>query len=465
MKLLAFILFIFTGDSYGQSISEKLNAAVSKLELDSQFKHGTISLYIVESKTGKIIFDKNSETGLAPASCQKVITAASAFALLGKDYNYKTMLGYGGKIDNGVLKGNVYIVGSGDPSLGSWRYNGTKENNVLNNFIKAIKDAGIQKINGLVLGDDRIWGTQKIPDGWIWQDIGNYYGVGPSALNWRENQYDLILKSGKKIGDPVRIAGTRPKFLPGIHLINELTSAEKGSGDNAYIYLAPDAETGFIRGTIPVNEDSFVIAGSVPDGGKLLAATIYQNISSGKLYPDNNTNYLKGKSKWSRPDAIFYTYTSPPLDSIMYWFLKKSINLYGEALVKTIGYEKTQSGTTDNGIKIIKEFLRKKGIEKSSLKIIDGSGLSPANRVTTHSLVTIMQYAKDQNWFPSFYYDLPEINGIKMKDGYINGVRSYTGYIKNKQGVEYTFSFIINNFDGSASSVREKMWKVLDLVK
>ena len=76
-----------------------------------------------------------------------------------------------------------------------------------------------------------------------------------------------------------------------------------------------------------------------------------------------------------------------------------------------------------------------------------------------------MQYARDKNWFPSFFYDLPEINGIKMKDGYINGVRSYTGYIKNRSGEEYTFSFIINNFDGNPADVREKMWKVLDILK
>ena len=76
-----------------------------------------------------------------------------------------------------------------------------------------------------------------------------------------------------------------------------------------------------------------------------------------------------------------------------------------------------------------------------------------------------MQYAKNQNWFSSFYYDLPEINGIKMKDGYITGVRSYTGYIKSTTGNEYTFSFIVNNFDGSAGTVREKMWKLLDILK
>ena len=156
---------------------------------------------------------------------------------------------------------------------------------------------------------------------------------------------------------------------------------------------------------------------------------------------------------------------SPSLDSINYWFLKKSINLYGEAFVKTIAYEKTGAGNTDTGIAIIKDFWSKKGIEKSTLKIIDGSGLSSANRVTTDALVTIMQYAKQQNWFSSFYNALPEMNGIKMKDGSISGVRSYTGYIKSKDGNEYTFSFIVNNFDGSPGTVREKMWKVLDILK
>ncbi|MDB5221690.1 MAG: D-alanyl-D-alanine carboxypeptidase [Chitinophagaceae bacterium] len=461
---LAFIFLFFITNSYAQTVSQKLDVAINKLQTDSQFRHGTISLYVVESKSGKIIFDKNSQTGLAPASCQKVITAATAFELLGKEYAYKTQLGYDGKIDSGILKGNIYIMGSGDPTLGSWRYSSTKENVVLANFSKAIKSQKIQQIKGSVLGDDRLWGTQRIPDGWIWQDIGNYYGAGASALNWRENQYDLILKSGNNFGDAVQIKITRPKFLPGIHLINELTSAEKGSGDNAYIYLAPDTDVGFVRGTIPVNEDSFVITGSMPDGGKLLAATIYQNISRGS-YPDNNVNYLKAKAKWNQPGTIFYTHTSPPLDSIMYWFLKKSINLYGEALVKTIGYEKTKDGSTGAGVKVIRDFWQQKGLEKSSLKIIDGSGLSPANRITTNALVSVMQYAKDQSWFPSFYYDLPEINGIKMKDGYINGVRSYTGYIKCKEGIEYTFSFIVNNFDGSAAAVREKMWKVLDILK
>jgi D-alanyl-D-alanine carboxypeptidase/D-alanyl-D-alanine-endopeptidase (penicillin-binding protein 4) len=148
-----------------------------------------------------------------------------------------------------------------------------------------------------------------------------------------------------------------------------------------------------------------------------------------------------------------------------YWLLKKSVNLFGEAFVKTIALSKKGSNTTGDGIKIIQDFWRKKGLEPSAINIIDGSGLSPANRVTTYALVTAMQYARQQKWFASFYRALPEANGIKMKDGYINGVRSYTGYTTGKSGSGYTFAFIVNNFDGNAGTVREKIWQLLDLMK
>ena len=94
-----------------------------------------------------------------------------------------------------------------------------------------------------------------------------------------------------------------------------------------------------------------------------------------------------------------------------------------------------------------------------------GRGSYPGNRVTPASLVTVLRYAKKQSWFSSFYNALPEINGIKMKSGSIEGVVSYTGYIKSKNGNDYTFSFIVNNYDGDANEVRKKMWALLDILK
>ena len=146
-------------------------------------------------------------------------------------------------------------------------------------------------------------------------------------------------------------------------------------------------------------------------------------------------------------------------------FLRKSINLYGEAFVKAIALKQVKIASTDSGMRVIRDFLNEHGIEKSSVKIIDGSGLSPSNRVTTTALVQLLLFAKDRPWFSSFCNALPEMNGIRMKDGYIGGVRAYTGFIKSRSGKEYSFSFIVNNFDGSPAAAREKMWAVLNLLK
>lgn len=442
---------------HAQKIQQALSVAVSRLEQDVQFKHAIISMYVVDSKTGKLVYEKNSQVGLAPASCQKVITSASAFELLGGDYIYKTDFGYDGNITDTVLNGHLHLSGNGDPTFGSWRWKNTGENYIANKITGALKKTNIRSAHGFVI-DNQKWGEQTLPDGWVWQDIGNYYGAGCGSFNWHENQYDIILKPGKKIDDPVKLLSVAQANTV---ITTELKTAAAGTGDHAYVYCAPYSEVTVIRGTVPLGVDSFIITASSPD-----PALAFQNKIASVLPVSFYNRDMVLRDDNRRPiEKIIFTFISPQLDSINYWFLKKSINLYGEAFVKTIAYEKTKNGSTDTGVAIIKDLWSKKGIDKSALNILDGSGLSPANRVTTNALVQVMQYARSQSWFPSFYNALPEMNGIKMKDGYIGGVRSYTGYIKSKSGTEYTFSFIVNNFDGNPATVREKIWSVLDLLK
>ncbi len=464
---LVFSLVIST-ISFGQKYDARLAAAFKVFETDTQFKHATISLYVVDSKTGKVVFDKNSQVGLAPASCLKVVTSAAAFDLLGKDYRYKTELGISGDIKDGHLNGSINITGYGDPTLGSWRYKNTIQDVVLNSFYESIAPFKINSVDEILI-DNSKWGSETMPGGWTWEDMGNYYGAGTSSFNWNENQYTVNLKPGKKVGDKVDILSLKP--YPGIQLVNELTTAEKGTGDQTIIYFSPYSNMGFIRGSIPRGVDSFQVAGSSTDGAYSFANLFASKLNNSGIRIEQGMRSLfnslmnNGSQVIIPSQKLLATLYSPPLDSINYWFLQKSINLYGEAFVKTIAYEKTGFGSTDTGVNIIKDFWSKNGIEKSALHIIDGSGLSPANRVTTNALVTVMQYAKKKSWFPSFYNALPEQNGIKMKSGYIGGVRSYTGYIKSKSGTEYTFSFIINNYDGNPGAVREKMWKLLDVLK
>ncbi len=451
------LVYSFTG--LAQPVQERLAKAMEKLQTDSQMKHAIVGFSVVNSQTGQKVFEVNSQTGLAPASCQKIITSAAAMEILGPSYRYQTILGYDGKINEGKLDGNLYVIGSGDPSLGSWRYDSTKENMVLNNWVTAIKQKGIQRIDGDLVGYTGKLEPDILPGGWIWDDIGNYYGAGVSALNWRENQYDLVLQSGSNVGDKVSIVTMKPEPY-GINLECRLLSAAKGTGDNAYIYLPPNATNGYVKGTIPVDEKSFTISGSFPDPSLQVLSTLNDQLKDGKakfFY-----NWTETKAPNFTP---IYTQYSPTLDSLNYWFMKKSINLYGEALVKTIAYEKTGKGSTEKGVDQVKKFWKEQGIEPSALHIIDGSGLSPQNRVTTDALVKVLQYARTRPWF-HFYEDaLPVFNQMKLKSGTIGGAKSFAGYHTSKEGITYTVAIIINNFDGSAGEIVKKMYRVLDELK
>jgi len=465
--LLAFYILHFTLSA--QTISQKLQKAYQQFESDSQLRHAISSLYVINAKTGEVLFDKNSQIGLSPASTQKILTAAAAFDLLGKDYRYRTELGYDGKVENGILEGNLCIVGYGDPTLGSWRYPATMDTIILNRWLGAVQKLKVKKIDGDIVAVDNKFETQTTPGGWIWEDIGNYYGAGVSALNWHENQYDMKLRPGHKEGDSVEIISTHPK-LDYNYLVNELRTGPKGSGDNAYIYLPPYGYNGFVRGTVPLGEQSFIISGSfqLPYAYPVIFLANKLNETGIKISdnePKTSTAFAAYHKKMPLPDQILDTHYSPSLDSIVYWFLQKSINLYGEALIKTLAYEKKGFGATDTGIVILKDFWKQKGLDDHELNIYDGSGLSPLNRVTTHAQVEILKYAKERPWFPFFLKALPEYNKMKMKSGSISDVKGFCGYHTSGDGAQYIFSFLVNNYNGTSSEVVKKMYQVLDCLK
>ena len=436
-----------------QTVTQKLQKAFLRFEEDSQLTHAISSLYVIDAKSGKVVFDKNGQTGLAPASTQKIITSTTAFALLGQDFRYKTKFGTGNN--------TLYILPSGDPTLGSERWENTKANKILERIIESFRQKHLH-IDSISV-DNKGWAFDYIPDGWIWQDIGNYYGAGSEKLNWRENQYDLLLQSGSNIGDPVRIAGTNPKLF-GYTLRSMVTAAARGTGDNAYIYFPLNDTAGIVKGTIPVNENGFGVSGAFPSGAKQFIAELTDHMVNAGI-TDSSFEANKVFNGEADDYTIIHTETSPPLDSIIYWFNKKSINLYGEALLKTMAYEKKGYSATDTGINIVKNFWEQNGIDPAEINMVDGSGLSPLNRVTTHAQVEILKYAQKQNWFPVFYQSLPEYNGMKMKSGTIRNVKGFTGYHTAKDGKTYIFSFLVNNYNGSASALVRKMYTVLNVLK
>ena len=455
--------------TFPQTTSQKLQRSFQQFEKDAQLKYATSSLYVINAKTGKVVFDKNSRVGLAPASTLKVITSVTAFELLGKDYRYKTELGYVGKKEDSSINGNMILIGNGDPTFGSWRWETTKPEIILHEFANALYAEGIKSFRGscdMATGD---FETQNFPDGWIWQDLGNYYGAGPSALNWRENQFDIFLASGSKIGDSVRVVGTKP-LIDGFPVLSEAKSAAKGSGDNSFVYLPIGGNQIIVRGTIPSNEKKFTISASIPNPEKQIMTELRDNLALRRIaFGGNGAGEARAqrsaKIRTNPLLKIIYEHYSPTLDSIIYWFNKKSINLYGEALVRTLAYEKEGFGSTGSGVAILKNFWKERGLDEDELNISDGSGLSPQNRVTTHAEVEILEYAQSRSWFPYFSGSLPEYNGMTMKSGTIKDVKGFCGYHKAKDGTGYIFSFLVNNYNGSTGQLVNKMYKVLDVLK
>ncbi|KLT66385.1 D-alanyl-D-alanine carboxypeptidase [Pedobacter sp. BMA] len=444
---------------------QNLEKAFNILLADDQARHAITSLCVLDANTGKTLFAKNEQIGLATASTLKTITAATAFSILGKDFQYQTTLAYTGSITGGTLNGNLIIIGSGDPTLGSWRYQ-NKENNVLTQWVSAIKSAGITKIEGAIIGDDRIFGTQTTAEGWVWQDIGNYYGAGTSGLAWRENQFDIHLKPGTGTAEEVKIIKSVPQ-TPYIQIVNELKTGASGTGDRAYAFLPPYSNIAYLRGSWGMGIGKSGISVALPDPAYDCAYRLQDTLKrlGVSVSQEPTTSRLMSLKKLPIPSVTqkISTITSPPLSEIAYWFLKKSINLYGESLLKTMALKSGKPATTAKGAETEINFWADKGIDKSALNIIDGSGLSPGDRITTSAMAAVLFQVQKETWFPDFYKALPEYNGMKIKSGTINDVSAFAGYHTDASGNKYIVVININNYSGSG--INKKLFKVLDELK
>jgi D-alanyl-D-alanine carboxypeptidase/D-alanyl-D-alanine-endopeptidase (penicillin-binding protein 4) len=465
-RLLTLSLLFITGYCPAQSLQQKLNKAIEQLQLDSQCQYASISLTVIDVNSGREVFSANPNLGLATASTLKTITTITALNVLGKDFKYQTQVGYSGSITNGVLNGDIIIKGAGDPTLGSPRYESSREEHVLSLMVDAIRKAGIKKINGRIIGDDSLFGTQSIPDGWIWEDVGNYYGAGTSGLCWRENEYNIKLHTGA-IGTPVGIGQVIPA-MPYLKFKSEATNAPAGTGDNTYAYLPTNSDEVYIRGTYATDQTKKYISAALPDPAFDAAFRLNDTLNRLEIVvtgKPESTSTLTEKGQ-SLPIATqgLTTISSPELSKIIYWTNQKSINLYAEQLLKTIAWKSGKLPSTANGVTALQDFWKQKGIDPNSLNIFDGSGLSPADRVTTRALATILTSAVNQPWYHDFYESLPIYNNIHMKSGSIINVLNYAGY-QTHNGQQLCFSIMVNNYNGSGKAIKEKIFKVLDELK
>lgn len=453
------------------------NDAVQRLANDFALRHGQVGVIVVDVATGQTLASQNPTMSLIPASNMKIVSTAAGLGILGADYQFQTELQYDGTIRDSVLYGNLFIKGSGDPTLASPLMDSVPSMNiVLDSFTNEIRRLGIKRIVGKIVGDGTAFEPQTAVPTWLWEDLGNAYGSGPSGLNFHENLYDLTFQQNQEAGTHPSVFSTVP-YIPDFQLINEVKSKTGGS-DDAYIYATPYGSSGYVRGTIPTGTGKFTINGALPDPPLFAAWHLRKNLMEhGIEVTDSATTQLVLEQRVT-PFVMrktFFTWRSPKLSDIVIKANHESVNLYCEAIVRAIGLKQSGMGSNEEGTKSILRFWQSKGMDTEGVFMQDGSGLSPRNGITPLQLATMLRsVALDSVWFKAFYSSLPEpakvgtmknmfkntpsvYGRLRAKSGTITRVKSYSGYVTTIDGRLLAFSAICNNFTCSQRDIRKKL--------
>lgn len=442
---------------------------------DSLLVHGSWSLTAIDTRTGEVLVSVNSEKALAPASCLKVVTSAVALSRLGSDFRFETRLEYDGEISpDGILLGDLYLTGGGDPTLGTERIDSVLAwPKLLDLWAGAVQSAGISQIGGDLIGDDSWFDDMLVPDGWVWVDLGNYYGAGASGLCFNENMYKLFFRPGNQVGNPARFLRTEPE-IPDLKFVNQMLTGAAGSGDNGYIYCAPNQWRAWLRGTVPAGVREFSIRGSLPNPAKVSVRLLEQALHAREIAIDGDMwIFSEQPERGIYPNRKLLARTqSPVLRDMVYWLNKRSINLYAEQFLKQLGKQFKNSGSFAAGSEVVTEYFKAKQIPTGGLNLADGSGLSPFNQITTFQLAQILVKMTNESCFRDFYHSLPvagdpddpgslnrwclntpAAKNARIKTGLIEQVRSHAGYVYDRRGHLIAFAMIANRFAGPVKKI------------
>lgn len=476
--LISFFALLLVSISWSQNSIENI---VNNILKNSSLKNASFSFRVIDIEKDSVLAEHNPITSLVPASTMKLVTTAAAIDILGSYKTFKTTLQYDGYIDsNCTLHGNLYIKGGGDPTLGSKYFlnPGEESTEFFNKWVHEIENLNIHSINGRVIGDASYFSQDMIPGTWVWGDMGNYYGAGPSGLTIYDNLSTLTFSSENKNGGSTNIECIVP-FNPEVTIENKVKAANI-KNDQAYLFSAPYVGSKKATGQIPKGRKEFNVKGTIHDPA-------YQAAYDFEYYLlKNNISVTKNATTVRRLDlknielnnkrTNIYTHSSPSLARIAYWTNHVSVNLFAEHLFNHVGIYYYKDGSNYSGGLGVKRFWSSK-INTQGLYVNDGSGLSRHNAISAFHLTEMLKYMTKSKYYKSFYSSLPiagksgtmkyigrstrAANNIRAKSGTMSRVKSYAGYATTKSGRKVAFAMIVNNYNGYTSSVRKKLEQIM----
>ena len=450
---------------------------------------GAVVGVMVQDAAGHVVASREADRRMVPASNLKLVTTGTALHALGPDFRFETGIGYTGTVEDGTLHGDVYIIGGGDPTIGVVDTVAVKPDALFWRWKSLLKDAGISRIDGRIIGDGRAYEGHLENTTWGYDDTGTYYGAGCNALSFYENAIDYLVSAGAE-GEPVKVTQRHPD-TPWMHFGNLTSTGPKGTGNSLYLYttdLAPYAE---MRGTYASDRKPKVEHFANKYGALTCAYYFWQNLRdtgwdiSGGYADIDRGGYVRGADfvpafKAGAPQVLG-TSASPVLSRIVRLTNVLSDNFYAEAIFRQMGEKASGIAVYDSCRVAVAEVLEGlMGKDLSGIRIEDGSGLSRLNTVSPAFLVSFLRAMTRSQGFDAFLASLPkpgegtlntllpklpadQKNRIRVKSGSMDGVLCYSGYILDEEGKpSRIFSLMVNGATAKTAALRETLGDLIE---
>ena len=468
-----------------QTLQQKVDQAVEREPL----RRAVVGV-MVQDMQGHVLARREAGRRMVPASNMKLVTTGTGLHALGADYRFETGIGITGAVDSiGTLHGDVYIVGGGDPTIGVSDTVSVKPDVLFWRWKSMLKEAGISRIDGRIIGDGRAYEGHLENQSWSYDDTGTYYGAGCNALSFYENAVDYTVSAGLE-GEPVKVTQKYPD-TPWMHFGNLTSTGPKGTGNSLYLYttdLAPYAE---LRGTFSVERKPKVEHFANKYGALTCAYYFWKNLCdtgwdiSGGYADIDRGGYVRGGDfvpafKAGTP-TMLGTSKSAALSRIVRQTNVSSDNFYAEAIFRQMGEKASGVAVYDScrvAVYEVLESLVPGSME--GLRMEDGSGLSRLNTVSPAFMADFLRAMTRSKVFGAFLGSLPKPGEgtlssllpkltadqkarLRLKSGSMDGVLCYSGYVLDEEGKpSRVFSLMVNGATARTAVVREALGAIIE---
>lgn len=413
---------------------------------------------LIEEEDGPVLYSRNADVLMMPASNRKLFVSALASSCLGVASSIPTELWIDGWVSGESLFGNLVLKGFGDPSLGG-RYDADRDAR-LQPLLDALRDRGITYVTGSVIGDVSRFDRETIPGSWKYDNLGSSYAAPVDALAWNENAVGVLLDA-RDCASP--FVTTDPHIVsvqielncaPRADTEEEVTPSIRAQQGNL---LRVEGELDLETALKP-----YLDLVGVEDPGLYAAAAVDDFLERNGIEIAGAPLVQAEPREWTEKAA---TIESPPLYLLLGTFLKVSQNLYGEMFFKASARELPASY---EGARAVERMflINEVGLSGTDFGWADGSGLSVENLVSPRAIVKLLRYMNRPETFELYYQLLAtpgeegtlqrRLAGLEMtmrgKTGTIDGVNALSGYVIGRKGRLRYFSIIANHHIGSSSS-------------